>query len=129
MSRFRRVMKASWELLKESKRYSDERIEEAWKTPESLHDVAVKYVQKLQAPAPLIAVLGTYLSVIGLTGLGIYKGGEFVYDKINDKISENKIEKIVRDIPNMALPIEYGFPNESNIGYALPPEYGGIRPQ
>jgi hypothetical protein len=108
MNRLERFAKASWNLLKESYRYSDEQVSKAMETPKDLGDALTKSLQIRMAGAPFIFVLGTYIAITGGVLFGTYKGGEFVYHKVKDKIEYNKMIKSLEDIPNnMALPEGY----------------------
>jgi hypothetical protein len=108
MNRLERFAKASWNLLKDSKNYSDKKIIEAFEEPKDLGDALTKSFQIKMAAAPFIFVLGTYIAITGGVLFGAYKGGEFVYHKVKDKIEYNKMIKSLEDIPkNMALPEGY----------------------
>jgi hypothetical protein len=109
MNKLERFAKASWNLLKDSYNYSNEQLSKATETPESFEDVLQKNYQLKTAAAPFIFVLGTYIAIVGSALFGTYKGGEYVYNKVKNKIEHNQIIKNLEDIPsNIVLPEEYG---------------------
>ena len=121
-----RILKASWELLKDSYEYSSEKTKEAWSAPKSFGDIATKNIQKYSGPAPFLFLLGTYLTITGSIIFGTYKLGEFGYNKISERIEKNKIENIIQNlenVPNMALPEEYGRNLKDIPNMALPIDY------